>query len=222
MKIATWNIERPFRNGLKTPKILNYLHRINADILVLTETNVFIELGNEYTSFHSAMPKENYYREGERRVSIFSKYPIIRNIKTFREDTSVCTTVKTPFGELAVYGTIIGLTGNKDKNFERDLEQQLLDIETKSLTSNICLIGDLNISFSDIYYYTKAGRKALNDSFANLGLKILTEQIRDNMDHIVLTNKFIEKSNAILSFWNDTENIQERLSDHKGVMVEIF
>ena len=50
----------------------------------------------------------------------------------------------------------------------------------------------------------------------------MTEQITKNIDHIVLKKNFITNKKILNGFWNDTENKATRLSDHKGVFVEIF
>jgi exonuclease III len=122
MKIATWNIERPTRNGQKSTAIVEYLKKLNADILVLTETNEFINLGAEYELFHTEIFLGDFYKPGDRQVSIFSKYPIVKHTPTFRADTSLCLTVNTPYGELIIYGTIIGNFGNDGDQFKLDLE----------------------------------------------------------------------------------------------------
>lgn len=222
MKIATWNIERPTRNGHKSTAIVEYLKKLNADILVLTETNEFINLGKEYELFHTEILSGDFYKQGDRQVSIFSKYPIIRHIPTFRADTSLCLTVNTPYGELIIYGTIIGNFGNGGDQFKLDLEKQLTDFETIGKNQNFCILGDLNISFSDNVYFTKEGREKLRSSFEQLEMKIVTEQVTQNIDHIVLTKKFLENKKSINGFWNDTANKITRLSDHKGVFIEIF
>jgi exonuclease III len=163
MKIATWNIERPTRNGHKSPAIVDYLKKLNADILVLTETNEFINLGTEYKVFHTEIFSAKRYnpKPGDRQVSIFSKYPVVRHIPTFRADTSLCLAIDTPYGELVVYGTIIGNFGNGGEQFELDLEKQLTDFETIGKTQNFCIIGDLNISFCDDFYFNTNGREKL-------------------------------------------------------------
>lgn len=222
MKIATWNIERPTRNGQKSTFIADYLKKLNADILVLTETNEFLNFGRAYEVFHTEIFSGDFYKPGDRQVSIFSKYPIVRHIPTFRADTSLCLAVDTPYGELIVYGTIIGNFGNGGDQFKLDLEKQLTDFESIGKTKNFCIIGDLNISFSDGTYFTNEGRKKLRNSFEQLGMKIMTEQITQNIDHIVFKKEFTESKKIINGFWNDTENKATRLSDHKGVFLEIF
>jgi endonuclease/exonuclease/phosphatase family metal-dependent hydrolase len=217
MKIATWNIKRPKQNDKEIPLIIDILRNINADILVLTETNEFLDLDNGYNCFHSENAKENYYKVGEKRVSIYSKYNSIRYIKTFREDTSICQTLQTPFGNLAVYATIIGIEGNRKPNFKEDLEQQLLDFDKVASENNLCICGDFNVSFGDNYYFTKSGRQKLNNSFEKLGLKNLTSEIPQNIDHIVLTKNFI--AGKTITF--DTWNLDKKLSDHIGVSITI-
>ena len=222
MKIATWNLERPTKNGHKTPAILQYLHQINADIVVLTETNDCIDLGKEYEHFHTEKLSGPFYKQGDRQVSIFSKYPITQQLETFRADTSLCVEISTPLGNLIVYGTIIGNFGNRGDQFKEDLNKQLLDFETHGTTDNFCIIGDFNISFSDNYYFTKDGRSKLKNTFQLLSMKIMTEQIVNNIDQIVLSNDFLKDRKFKLGFWNDPENKKERISDHKGVFVKIF
>ena len=169
MKIATWNLQRPTKNGKKTTDIIEVLKKINADIIVLTESDIFIELGNDYFVRHTEKDKQEYFRDGERRVSVFSKFPIIKELETFRADTSLCVRLETPKGDLVVYGTVIGNRGNKGYNFKEDLEAQLLDFNRLSVGENFCVAGDFNISFSDSYYTIKESREKLKTIFENLG-----------------------------------------------------
>lgn len=217
MKIATWNLERVVKNSTKSLTIIEILKNLNADILILTETNEFIDLGEKYNILHSTKLTETLYKEGETRVSIYSKYKILAQTETFNSETTICPTLSTPFGKLAVYGTIIGIFGNRNENFTTDLDKQLLDFEKISLQENICIAGDFNISFVDNYYFTETGRQKLNLAFENLHLRNLTKNIAENIDHIVLTEKFIENCN----FETETWNLDKKLSDHIGVCVTI-
>ena len=224
MKIATWNIERPTKNGKTSKEIISFLSVLNADILVLTETNEFIDLGSNYSVKHTSVLQDKMYKTGERRVSIFSQFPFSnKKFETFNSDTALCESIETSLGELTIYGTILGVFGNKGKQFKDDLEKQLLDFEniTKQ-TKNFCIIGDLNISFADNYYFTKVGREKLNSSFEKHQMKNYTADLKHNIDHIILTEKFVGKNKVVTSYWNETENKKTRLSDHKGVMIKIF
>ncbi|MEO8769979.1 MAG: endonuclease/exonuclease/phosphatase family protein [Ferruginibacter sp.] len=192
MKIATWNIERPSNTSKRIPSIVNYLKNINADIFILTETNEFVNLGEDYKSFHTSKPtntfyqdKQILYKDGEIRVSIFSKYNCVGELATFRSDTSICKIFTTPHGELAVYGTIVGIFGNRQKDFITELDLQIIDFNKIASTHNLCIAGDLNMSFSDNYYFTKEGREKLNKAFDASGLINQTACIPHNIDHII-------------------------------------
>ena len=89
MKIATWNLERPSKISRHNQAIIDCLEKIDADILILTETNEIINFGGKYNNFHTSKLEENYYKEGEKRVSIYSKFNAIQYFKTFRNNTSI-------------------------------------------------------------------------------------------------------------------------------------
>ena len=223
MKIATWNVERPSKSSPKTIEIINILKSLNADIIVLTETSEFIDLGKEYNVIHTAIIQDTRaaYKPDERRVSIFSKYPLANNVSsfnTFNNEISICINLNTSLGELAVYGTIIGILGLREKSYVTDLEEQLIDIENIcNKVDNFCFIGDLNMTFSDNLYSSDISRNKLNAAFKKSGLINYTEEIYYNIDHIVLSEKFVGNSNVKCSDWNN----EKTLSDHKGIMIEI-
>jgi hypothetical protein len=125
MKIGTWNIERQMKLSKNYNTLIDTLKAINTDILILTETSEEIELGEEYSVLHTTKPTESFYKEGETRVSIVSKFLSIAQIETFRSETSICNILQTNIGELAVYGTIIGNFGNRESSFKVDLENKL-------------------------------------------------------------------------------------------------
>lgn len=218
MKIATWNIERPYKNDQRVAAITKCLQEINADIVILTETNELIDLGNAYTSYHSAIPSEEMYKPGEKRVGIYSRYEIIEKIRVSNDSTSICLSIKTPFGELAVYGTVIGIYGNRTKEFTENLTEQVNDFINISSTNNLAICGDLNISFSDNYYFTENGRQVLTTTFKNLGLVNLTASISENIDHIILPEEFIQDRKIETECWN----IDKKLSDHIGVAITVL
>jgi endonuclease/exonuclease/phosphatase family metal-dependent hydrolase len=98
-----------------------------------------------------------------------------------------------------------------------DLDLQLLDLEKIAKEGNLCVGGDFNISFSDNYYFTKEGRRKLNDLFEKLNLINLTAEIAQNIDHIILSGAFVGDRARSIETWNE----DKRLSDHIGVAVEI-
>ena len=103
-----------------------------------------------------------------------------------------------------------------------DLESQLIDFKSIAENNNFCIAGDLNMSFIDNFYFTKDGREKLINVFKQLNLNILTKKISENIDHIVISDNLLLNKNFYTGFWNDTTDEKERLSDHKGVYVDIL
>ena len=74
MTIATWNVER-LKHGAN--KIAEACKAINADILVLTESDERMELPYNYC-FSTQEDMQPLYRQTERRVMVYTNYPEIR------------------------------------------------------------------------------------------------------------------------------------------------
>ncbi len=210
-------IERPTKTTKRVALINEVLKKLDADILILTETNEVIFPGEGYNYFCTEPLTESFYKEGERRTSIYSKYPVIKSFETFRNDTSICIQLSTPFGNLSVYGTIIGIHGNKRNNFTADLARQLTDFERIAIEGSLCIAGDLNMSFGDNYYFTHEGRQKLNDSFEKLKLKNSTASIPENIDHIIISESILTDKEVKVEKWN----LEKKLSDHIGVCITI-
>jgi endonuclease/exonuclease/phosphatase family metal-dependent hydrolase len=224
LKIATWNLDRPrTSSATRNLRICDALREINADVLILSETHSVIHPGEEYRGCFSSAPLGQYvgrkgekHEEGESRVTIWSKYESTRTYETSDPLASVCVGIRTSFGgELKVYGTVLGAYGNRDKGFNEDLELQLADWQRLGASGNICIAGDFNTSFADSYYYTKVGRRKINDCFHSLGIDILTRGFDRNIDHIAISKSFSEDACPEAGIWNAPPN--KRFSDHRGV-----
>ena len=219
MRIGNWNIQR-LKKIKEIDKIQSQIDIRDFDILVLTEYDERIKpTGFKYQIATEDLMGVNTdkYKETERRVKIFSKFPIINQIATFNKHTSCCVELKTDRGNLVVYGTIIGIYGNKNQNFKDDLPKQIADFKKITLENNICIVGDYNITFSDNYYFTKFGRQELNKLFQENKIQNLTSAISENMDHISISEKFVDNSKITLNTWN----LEKTLSDHIGVSIEM-
>ena len=232
MRIATWNIER-LKHQKSINKILSAIEDAKADILVLTESDERIKPNYRY-SFHTPKlhdaPSEyrmpgrykdyavaDVYAVTENRVSIYTNYPCIGQYATYDKYTALCVELETNAGNLLVYGTIVGIIGNRDESFKQDILLQAKDFERLSKTGNICICGDFNCSFSDNYYYTNFGRDTLSVSFASNNILLLTGNQPECIDHIAVSKNFIGGSNIKISEWN----LDKSLSDHKGIVADI-
>jgi exonuclease III len=219
MKIANWNIER-LKNSSKIDDITQNLTDLDADILVLTETDNRIFLENYEDSVSTNLLTEiepKNYKETENRVTIYSKYKILRQFETFDKYTSLCVELKTEFGNLVIYGTIIGIYGNRNENFTTDLTKQILDFDKYAKDENFCVVGDYNISFSDNYYFTNYGRKELDNTFDKNKLTLLTRKQKECIDHIAISTNFVKNLKTEIHEWN----FDKKMSDHKGIFVNL-
>lgn len=218
MKIATWNLERLTKK--KNQQILDKLNEINADILVLTETSSKIYLEN-YNCV-STEPLPNFfdnirYENYENRVSIFTKYKLLTQFKTFDSFTTVCTDIETPFGILTVYGSIIGVFGKSQPRFDNDLYGQLNDFEKIFTGRQVCFAGDLNVTFSGQAWPSNKARQSLVQTFKNYNLTNTTANIDGTVDHIVLSDVFLGNKQLQIVTWNE----DKKLSDHVGHLLTL-
>jgi endonuclease/exonuclease/phosphatase family metal-dependent hydrolase len=219
MKILTWNVARP--DIKKSQSILEIINSYNTDIVVLTETNSRINLDGDYKFVATKALAKNYddieYKIGENRTTIFTKYKILNQFETFDNHTSINIEIETEFGNLTVYGTIIGVFGGKNERFNQELEQQLVDFNHFKAENLNCIIGDLNTTFSGYTYPSHRARNLLNEVFNQKNMLNLTQDLDNNVDHIVISKNLLEnKKTELIKF-----NLDKKLSDHIGIFIEI-
>lgn len=225
MKIINFNIERLLILS-KLKQVIELIKTYDADIIVLTETNsTLIDLGENYFAQHSKplsknQDNVNFYREGENRVSIYSKYPIKSKIQTTDEFTSLAIELETTFGKLVLYGTIVGIFGySRDKErFVKDFNEQESDFNKIFTNENVCLVGDLNISLSGWIYPSKEYRENLNNIINQFDLDKSTGNLDDNIDHILISKKFINNREIQIEQFN----VDKKLSDHIGIFLTVI
>ena len=219
MKIATWNVERLKTDG-RLPGILECIEKADTEILVLTETDS--RISPDYKNCFSTPPVKEanlkLYKASENRVSVFTNYKLIREHDTYDRHTTKCVELETEFGNLIIYGTIMGIFGNREASYIPDLEKQMDDVRRLTKLGNVCVLGDYNCSFSDNYYYTRQGRETVLKTFGECRISIVTEGQPECIDHIAMTDGFIGKRRIEVTEWN----LDKTLSDHKGIMAELI
>jgi endonuclease/exonuclease/phosphatase family metal-dependent hydrolase len=216
LKIANWNIQR-LKHSKQLGSIKALIEKQNADIVVLTEADMRLELSEYPYRFETEPLEQPFYKPTERRVIIHSMFPSVGKLETFNPQTACCPILETSLGTVAIYGTIIGIYGNHIPPFKEDLQSQIIDWNQITKEHQLCVAGDFNISFSDGYYFTHHGRNSLFDCFKSFELKILTSELPECIDHIALTRSFLGSNSVKLNEWN----MDKSLSDHKGVCVEL-
>lgn len=217
MKIATWNAER-LRHKKLLGEMLHSVDEVNADILVLTETDQRLHPKYRfcYETPRMAISQPGFYAPTENRISLYTSYPCVRQHSTYDENTAICVELETEKGNLIVYGTIIGVYGNRHQTFLPDLMRQMDDLRRLTkLGSAVCFCGDFNCSFADNYYFTAAGRAAILNGLKDCNLSLLTADQPECIDHIALTEGFAGSTEVKIAEWNQSKT----LSDHKGIAV---
>jgi len=239
LKIATWNLMRPTTFSRRNANILHKLEDVDADILVLTETNSCIDLSKHYKTCFSTTPLfqslsigTGPYGQGENRVTIWSKFSGQRRSDMCNSHSGICALLKCDdWGELNIYGTILGIYGkNRGQyepvltrtDFQTAVEVQIIDWERLEGLGNLCIAGDFNTSLTGDYYVSNIGRPAINDCFKRLKIKVPTSDIPNNIDHIALSEKFLKDfdPNPQWETWNDAKD-KNQFSDHMGICLKL-
>jgi hypothetical protein len=228
LKIATWNVMKPTTFSGRNVHILREIEDIKPDILILTETNDCINPGPQYKPFSTAplfgtsSKRCHSYKPGERSVTIWSKFYEEAVIRTVDSPSSVCVGLRTPFGELNVYGTVVGVHGRGGEDFNRDLITQPADWERISAFGNLCIAGDFNSSLTGKHYVSNLARTTIDASFGRLQIDVPTRDIPDNIDHVALSKTFLTNfdPNPKWKPWNKARD-KKRLSDHMGICITL-
>lgn len=199
---------------------MDCIAKLNPNIIFLTETNSCITFKNYFAHQSIELPRlhENQkYKNGENRVTIFSKFPIESTIKTYDPYTAICCQISTPIGKLTLYGSIIGSFGGRDQYFENDLKNQKLEIERLVKDQNLIYSGDFNISFSGFPYPNKIKTTEMNEFFDSNSLRNLTRENKDSAIHIV-TSQSILKDKTV---FQEMIEIERKYSDHNLIALKI-
>ena len=110
IRSATWNIERP-KNAHQTrsQRILDKIGDLRADIWILTETHdaILPDIDYHVASSPTVTDPPICHNDGEHKASIWSRWPIIRQVRTSTDHRAICAILDTPRGEIVVYGTVL-------------------------------------------------------------------------------------------------------------------
>lgn len=219
MRIATWNVER-LKHKTNLKEIQKICEELHADVLVLTETDTRLQPGFQHCVCTPLLAEvqPDYYRPTENRVTVFTNYEIVATHPTYDARTAICAELETERGSLLVYGTIMGIYGNRHPNFRDDIVKQADDFKRLSaLGKPLFVVGDYNLSFSDNYYYTGFGRNTILESFMENQITIVTAEQPECIDHIAVSTSFLQGTSPNVLEWNQ----EKTLSDHKGISVTI-
>jgi len=233
IRLVTWNVERPRTGSIARNAIVNAkLREIDADIVVLTETHARIQPDFGFDSRATEIRADNQWRYlnnphtlGENCTTIWSRWPITRQVATFDATHAVCVEISTPYGALFVYGSII--TWHADKGSDgiaKNWTEHYKAIEWHgrdwSKLRPFCAAGDFNTTLDDTYYGTKCGRDRLRTALINADLVCVTQALPLTIDHICLSRDWANQVDQRFT-WQAYNPAGRAISDHHGVGVDI-
>lgn len=226
MKIATLNID--WAITLKRTATEALINAFDFDILVITE-GINLNLPNfPYKYLCEPIPENILYEglnyseyladETAYRTIIYSKYPSVKQYEVTDSRTALALELVTPFGNLVIYATIVGTWFNKKPYAQIELDNLIFDCKSIYLSNpNLIVVGDLNTSFRENekkFCISTSTTQALKILFDDLGMILPTNDLDENIDHIVIPEAF--KNNVI-----NCEVFVEKgaVSDHKGIFI---
>lgn len=226
MKIATLNIDWALQVG--KAKIEEFLNQQDFDFLILTEA-IDLNLKNFKFKYHSQPIPENFeydglnyteYLKGEKayRTIIYSKFPSTKRFNVSDDKTNLALEFETEFGNLVIYATIIGTQFRTKPFAKNELENCINDCKKISESNpNLIIVGDLNTSFlanEKQFSINIETTESLKSLFKDLNLINATENINQNIDHIIIRNFLAKNLTGAKTFVE-----KDILSDHQGVFV---
>lgn len=245
MKIATWNLERALPQSGQAERQRQWLNRLDADILVLTETHLGIIPGEGYHSIASGPPDripEHASDVGERWIQIWVREEYaIAPLETSDDVCTACALVEGWGRSCIVYGTVLPWSGSdshsadQDQAFATALAIQRADwqrLQADYPEAVLIVAGDFNQDLNTLQYFgSRRNKQALRQALDGVGLACLTAGENDpvhqllnsqhsNTDHICVTQNSPGQFQRSFVWPQCLEDLRG-LSDHFGVGVEI-
>ena len=219
MKIINWNVGRLHYDSAENIK--RSIQKYDADIIVLTETSEELDFNENYIKIKTKSLDKGFdgidYKNHENRTTIWTKYKVVEQRKTFDKHTALQVILETEYGKLNLYAGIIGVFGGKGERFKTDLNRFLDDFKRFDEKEINCVIGDFNVTFSGYTYPSHEAQNKLKGAFEKMRMKILTKEIDNNVEHIAISNRFLENKKISIESWN----LDKKSSDHIGIYTNI-
>jgi hypothetical protein len=236
MRIGTWNVEYAYARRLAA--LRNVLSDNSADIWVLTETHDDLEPTNCRFHAHSDPRPKNWsgIRPGSRWASIWSRYPILAEVRLPGADHERTVSALLDLGEcrtMIVYGTVMPWKGDRGKfdwtEHHRVIPKQCaewLELKQSYPDAKLCIAGDFNTDMgTGSYCGTKEGIAALRAGLTACDAFCATEPTRfptgllayPPIDHIACSITSRGATSVVAAWPAD----KKALSDHSGVIVEV-
>lgn len=236
MRIAVINIDWLKKSNNIKKEIHSEINKLDLDFLIVNENIESFSFDDNYFTYHSvSIPIEeefqylNYgtYLNGQIpiRTTIFSKYKSIDEIATNDSHTSICHKFNIDNKQICIYGSIIGTWGIKYQNGIAKIELENFKVDVNNIVlnnENVIIAGDFNTSFFDTekrQLSTINSRKELLNFTNKLKIYRATENIKNCIDHIFISNNLLGYSTLKISTFLDNDILKD--NPHKGILLEL-
>jgi exonuclease III len=236
VRIGTWNLDHA-RAQKHDAARLQILREVDADVLVLTETNDRVALPG-YSAVHSA-PRPNA-APGGRWVTVWSRLPVIEPVEVADSNRACAARLSTTSGEAIIFGVVVPWHADvgepakvpRPRAWEEHhrawpkFGEEWSKLRRKWPEAPLFVAGDLNISLGGPRYYgTSNGRRLFAGALEAAGLRCATEfehvpegaLMYPAIDHILVPEH--TKSSVVGAWEGRLQGL--RLSDHSGLVVEV-
>lgn len=250
MKIATWNLERAEPQTPQAQAQQQWIHRINADLWIFTETHPAASPGSGYQSVvsHLVTPDLSPETHGDGHwVQIWIRDMGLREVSplvTADPERTACALIHLENkGRCLVYGTVLPWPGSSWRThaaedgsaFLAALALQQADWQRlQRIYPDTLLIvaGDFNQDLNVLPYYgSRRTKQALRQALLEADLECLTFGDNDpvrrlinsqhsNIDHICMTHDAQLHIQRTFAWPEELEALRG-LSDHFGIGLEI-
>jgi endonuclease/exonuclease/phosphatase family metal-dependent hydrolase len=249
MRIATWNVDKPAKSGPNREKIMQLIKAQDADIWVLTESDINLSPGEDYcmiacSSAHAEdLAVERNKNAGAVWTTIWARLYADRILTIADPDrTAAALVIPEDDAPLLVYGTVLPWNGDTRSKHYRGFNAftHVLDVQATEWTSliaitrqqhpeaRLCVAGDFNQEWTKDKYVSEQGRnklmKMMDDPRHPLVCATgLNDPLPGKVNRHTIDHICISgpATDFAVGFWPPTAAELKGLSDHYGLWLDL-
>jgi endonuclease/exonuclease/phosphatase family metal-dependent hydrolase len=228
MRVATWNLDQLSYNATRAKRQQEEICKVDADVLVLTETHRDFTPGAGYTC-HVCSSNATDLPEGGQWVAIWSK-PDAEPVDLSADQKRVAA-IRFIGNKAVIVGTV--LPWHSSAAFQAQLAAQGASWNRLQAESGgrLCVAGDFNQDLlpTGHYFQSAESREALRAALAGCELRSLTGEADDplrevpdraSIDHICVGKRLRAEEQQPSSVWPKPGSLLNP-KEHYGVWVDI-
>ncbi len=225
LKVLTWNLERRKVSSPSGALAIEHLFQKEPDVMFLTETRTDFPVRHGHTAFGTHPGK--HFAENERKVAIWSKYPLEEIDAVGDENLPphryLSTLIDSPIGKIRLvcvcipwHMAYVRFSEDKKKPWQSHIEYlELFPNVVRQFDEPLIVAGDFNQRIPRVKGGNIAAAKAMEKCFEEFSIETqgtIHGLERPGIDHIALGNGL--KADRVFGWSNVIDG--KRVSDHDG------